>query len=195
MEPKLSNISTMICIRVPLWSSASMLDHRSLPPEFESWHGHIWRLFYLWLCSITFGGCSAHLAYHVFKSGCKTPIIIIIIIITMIYNLPHGPRLHHLPISHRQGLHFLQGRYYTKHLSCVHHHYLNIKKIKKKTMNDRVFFDVLREVTLTFKCMTQRPYSLYTSKLQTVNFMRYVFIQQHTRQLLFPYYISLLLYR
>jgi len=25
------------------------LDHRSLPPEFESWREHIWRLFHLWL--------------------------------------------------------------------------------------------------------------------------------------------------
>ena len=35
------------------------LDHRSLPPEFESRRGHIW--------SITFGGRSAHLTYHVQK--------------------------------------------------------------------------------------------------------------------------------
>ena len=50
---------------------SSVLDHRSLPPEFESWHGHICRLFHLWLHFITFSGCSAHLAYHVHKSGHK----------------------------------------------------------------------------------------------------------------------------
>ena len=57
----------------------SVLDHRSLPPVFESWHGHIWRLFHLWLCFITSGGRSAHLTYHVHKSGRKTSIIIIIV--------------------------------------------------------------------------------------------------------------------
>ena len=62
---------------VPPWSSGSVLDHRSLPPVFESRHGHIWRAFHVWLHFITFGGRSAHLAYHVHKSGCKTSIIII----------------------------------------------------------------------------------------------------------------------
>jgi len=38
--------------------------------------GHIWRLFRLWLRLITFGSRSAHLAYHVHKSGRKTSIII-----------------------------------------------------------------------------------------------------------------------
>ena len=61
---------------VPPWSSCSVLDHRSLPPMFESLCGHIWRLFYLWLCFITFGVHSAHLAYLVHKSGCKTSIIL-----------------------------------------------------------------------------------------------------------------------
>ena len=55
--------------------TGSALDHRSLPPEFESQCGNIWRVFHLWLCFITFGAHSAHLAYH--KSGCKTWIIII----------------------------------------------------------------------------------------------------------------------
>ena len=55
--------------------TGSSLDHRSLPPEFESRSGHIWRLFHLWLCFITFGGRSAHLAYHMHKSGRKTSII------------------------------------------------------------------------------------------------------------------------
>jgi len=50
-----------------------VLDHRSLPPVFESRRGHIWRLFRL----ITFGGLSAHLAYLVRRSGLKTSIIII----------------------------------------------------------------------------------------------------------------------
>ena len=65
-------------ISVPQWSSGSGLDHRSLSPVFESRRGHVWRLFHLSLCLISFGGCSAHLAYHVHKSGCKTSIIIII---------------------------------------------------------------------------------------------------------------------
>ena len=63
----------------PPWSSVSVLDHRSLPPVFESGCGHIWRLFRLSLRLITFGGRSAHLAYHVHKSGRKTSIIIIIV--------------------------------------------------------------------------------------------------------------------
>ena len=62
----------------PPWSSGSVLDHRSLRRVFESWRGHIWRLFHIWLRLITFGGRSAHLAYHVHKSGRKTPIIIIL---------------------------------------------------------------------------------------------------------------------
>jgi len=57
--------------------TGSALDHSSLPLEFESWHGHFWRVFHLWLCLIIFRGCSAHLAYHVNKSGHKTSIIII----------------------------------------------------------------------------------------------------------------------
>ena len=32
------------------------LDHRSLPPEFESRCGHTWRVFHLWLRFIIFGG-------------------------------------------------------------------------------------------------------------------------------------------
>ena len=64
---------------VPPWSSGSVSDHRSLPPVFESRRGHIWRLLHLWLRFITFGGRSAHLAYHVRKSGRKKSIIIIII--------------------------------------------------------------------------------------------------------------------
>ena len=57
-------------------SSGSVFHHRSLPLVFESRRGHIWRLFHIWLRFITFGGRSAHLAYHVHKSGRKTPIII-----------------------------------------------------------------------------------------------------------------------
>jgi len=37
----------------------------------------IWRVFHLWLRFITFAGGSAHLAYCVHKSGCKTSMIII----------------------------------------------------------------------------------------------------------------------
>ena len=62
----------------PPWSSGSVLDHKSLPPVFESRRGHIWRLFRLSLRLITFGSRSAHLAYHVHKNGRKTSIIIII---------------------------------------------------------------------------------------------------------------------
>jgi len=62
----------------PPWSNGNVLDHRSLPPVFEFQHGHIWRLFHLWLRLITFRGRSAHLAYHVHKSGHETSIIIII---------------------------------------------------------------------------------------------------------------------
>ena len=57
------------------WSSCSVLDHKSLPPMFESRRGHIWRLFHLWLRFVTFGGRSAHLAYHLYKSRHKTSII------------------------------------------------------------------------------------------------------------------------
>ena len=53
------------------WSSGSVLDHRSLPPVFESRREHIWRLFHISLRSITFGSRSAHLAYLVHKSGRK----------------------------------------------------------------------------------------------------------------------------
>ena len=52
----------------------SALDHRSLPPEFESWRRRIWRVFHLWLRFINFGGRSAHLPYHVHKSGRKISI-------------------------------------------------------------------------------------------------------------------------
>ena len=52
----------------------SALEHGSLPPEFECLCGHIWRVFHLWFCFITFRGCSAHLAYHMHKSSHKTSI-------------------------------------------------------------------------------------------------------------------------
>ena len=51
------------------------LDHRSLPHVFESRRGHIWRVFHLWLCFITFGGRSAHIAHHVHKRAGKTSIL------------------------------------------------------------------------------------------------------------------------
>ena len=63
----------------PPWSSGSVLDHRSLPPVFESRRGDIWRLFRLWLRLIAFGRHSAHLAYRIDKSGRKTSILITII--------------------------------------------------------------------------------------------------------------------
>jgi len=63
------------------------LDHRSVPPQFESQLGHIWRLFHLWLCFISFGSRSAHLAYHVHKSGRKTSIIVFLLRdFNMVYN-------------------------------------------------------------------------------------------------------------
>ena len=52
----------------------SALDHRSLSLELEFRLGHIWRVFYLWLPFITFGGPSAHLAYHMHTGVCKTSI-------------------------------------------------------------------------------------------------------------------------
>ena len=57
--------------------TGSALAHRSLPPEFESRRWHIWRVFHRSLRFITIGGRSAHLAFHVDKSGRKTPIIIL----------------------------------------------------------------------------------------------------------------------
>ena len=57
--------------------AGSALGHTSLPLEFESRHGHIWRMRHLWRCFITSGGRSAHLAYHVNKRGRKTSITII----------------------------------------------------------------------------------------------------------------------
>ena len=57
---------------VPLWSSGSMLDHRSLPvcsnlgvgiSEVVSSLNSLYHF-------ITFGGHSAHLAYHVHKNMC-----------------------------------------------------------------------------------------------------------------------------
>jgi len=71
------SLSLSLSLSLSPWSSGSVLDHRSLPPVFESRRGHIWRLFRLLLRLITFGGRSAHLAYLVQKSGRKTSIIII----------------------------------------------------------------------------------------------------------------------
>ena len=65
--------------------TGSALDHRSLPPAFESRRGHIWRVFHLRLRFVTVGGRSAHLAYRVTESGRKTSIIIIIIIFILAY--------------------------------------------------------------------------------------------------------------
>ena len=64
------------CFCLTVWERfcglvGSALDHRSLPAEFEFRRGHIWRVFHLWLRFITFGGCSAHLGYHVHKAAVK----------------------------------------------------------------------------------------------------------------------------
>ena len=58
--------------------TGSVLDHRSLPPQFESHYGHIWRVFHLWIRFIILGGRSAHLAFHVHKGGRKTPVVILV---------------------------------------------------------------------------------------------------------------------
>ena len=60
----------LVIYYAPPWSSWQRVG----PPEFKPQCGHIWRVFHLWLCFITFEGRSAHLAYHVHKSGSKTPI-------------------------------------------------------------------------------------------------------------------------
>ena len=46
--------------------TGSALDHRSLSRKFESRGGHIWRMLHRF---ITSSSLSAHLAYHVHKSG------------------------------------------------------------------------------------------------------------------------------
>ena len=60
--------------------TGSVLYHRSLPPEFEPRRGHIWGVFHLSLRFITFVARSAHLAYHVHKTGRKTSIIILLLL-------------------------------------------------------------------------------------------------------------------
>ena len=70
-----NSVDESVLSRAPPWSSGSVLDHRSLPPVFESRRGPIWTLFRLSLRLITFGGRSAHLAYLVHKSSRKTSII------------------------------------------------------------------------------------------------------------------------
>ena len=73
-------VSTRIPVKLMLpWSRGSVLEHRPLPPVFESRCGHIWRLFHLRLRFIIFGGRSAHLAHRVHKSGRKTSIIFTIL--------------------------------------------------------------------------------------------------------------------
>ena len=79
-----------ITLIAKFWYNGSVLDHTSLPPVFESRHGHIWRMFHLWLRFTTFGGRSAHLAYHVHRSGRKTPIIIILHLISSLYMVCQG---------------------------------------------------------------------------------------------------------
>ena len=66
----------------PQWSNGCGLDHRSLPPLFESRRGEgaYPKVVSSLTSLITFGGRSAHLAYRVHKSGHKTPIITSIII-------------------------------------------------------------------------------------------------------------------
>jgi len=80
-------ISIVTHLGAPPWSSGSVLDHRSLPPVFESWRRHIWRLFRLSLRFITFGCGSSHLAYLVHKSGRKTSIIIMLLILIHLFQI------------------------------------------------------------------------------------------------------------
>ena len=76
------------------------LDHRSLPPEFESRRGHIWRVFHPWLSFIILGGRSAHLAYHVNKSVRKTSIITLSNYLRMsAYLLRNFKRIYHFKMS------------------------------------------------------------------------------------------------
>ena len=87
----LSNLPLCCAITVYLYSfnghlrglTGSVLDHRSLPPEFEPRCGHIWMVFHLWPFIITFGGHAAHLAHHMHKSGRKTSIITCTFLIEM----------------------------------------------------------------------------------------------------------------
>jgi len=72
-------------IRAPPWSGSSVLDHRSLPPVFESQRGYIWRLFHLWLRLITLRGL---LDWFSLPCTQKWPSNIIIIIITWWIKMP-----------------------------------------------------------------------------------------------------------
>jgi len=51
--------------------TGSMVGHSSVAPGFKPWLGYVRRLFNLSLWFITFGGCSAHLAYLVHRSTVK----------------------------------------------------------------------------------------------------------------------------
>ena len=82
---------TILAVFFVFFWCGSMLDHRSLPYVFESRPGHIWRVFHLWLRFITFGGRSAHLAYHVHTCGHKTSIIIILVPDSSLYFYPNLP--------------------------------------------------------------------------------------------------------
>ena len=52
--------------------SFSVVGHRSIATGFKPRPGYVRRVFHLSLRLVTFGGRSAHLAYLVHKSGCKT---------------------------------------------------------------------------------------------------------------------------
>jgi len=65
----------------PPWSSWQRIGPQITTTWVRISAWPIWRVFHLWVRFITFGGRSAHLADHVHKSGRKTLIIIIIIII------------------------------------------------------------------------------------------------------------------
>ena len=69
MFGRIPNLS-LLTSRVPSWSSGSGLDHRSLPPAFESCVGISEGCFIF-----DFASLSLEVAEH--QSSCKTPIIIV----------------------------------------------------------------------------------------------------------------------
>ena len=61
--------------------TGSAVGHKSIAPRFKLRPGYVGKAFRVSLRLITFGGRSAHLANLVHKSGRKTPIIVVVIIV------------------------------------------------------------------------------------------------------------------
>ena len=94
----------------------------------------IWKLHMqlrLWLCFITFGGCSAHLVYHIHKSGHKTRII----------NNHHHYHYHihshtygivliHLPVFHILDIRITHTAYMESQLKTTHHLFKWCRRLK-----------------------------------------------------------------